>query len=144
MNYASGIGESVRMAVEIEAFGVGDVQRRRFARFVDGIRRPFFQTQFLVRLGPALYQSSIYLFLAAGLGFLALINAHHIALLGAVILLLIRAGVYGQEAQANYQVCVRRCRMSTACRRPRNGMPRALAPWEGNHYGALAPWPSMK
>jgi ATP-binding cassette subfamily B protein len=103
MSYASGIGESVRLAVEIEAFGVVDVQRRRFARFVDGIRRPFFQTQFLVRLGPALYQSLIYLFLAAGLGFLALINAHHIALLGAVILLLIRAGIYGQEVQANYQ-----------------------------------------
>ena len=38
-----------------------------------------------------------------GLGLLALINAHHIALLGAVILLLIRAGIYGQEIQANYQ-----------------------------------------
>jgi ABC-type multidrug transport system fused ATPase/permease subunit len=103
MNYASGIGESVRLAVEIEAFGVVDVQRRRFARFVNEIRRPFFQTQFLVRLGPALYTSSIYLILAAGLGLLALINANHIALLGAVILLLIRAGIYGQEVQANYQ-----------------------------------------
>ena len=103
MDYASGIGESVRLAVEIEAFGVVDVQRTRFARFVDGIRGPYFQTQFLVRLGPALYQSLIYVFLAAGLGLLALINAHHIALLGAVILLLIRAGIYGQEIQANYQ-----------------------------------------
>ena len=103
MNYASGIGESVRLAVEIEAFGVVDVQRTRFARFVDGIRRPYFQTQFLVRLGPALYQSLVYVFLAGGLGLLALINAHHIALLGAVILLLIRAGIYGQEVQANYQ-----------------------------------------
>lgn len=103
MNYASGIGESVRLAVELEAFGVVDVQRRRFARFVDGIRWPYFQTQFLVRLGPALYQSLVYVFLAAGLGLLALVNAHHIALLGAVILLLIRAGIYGQEIQANYQ-----------------------------------------
>jgi ABC-type multidrug transport system fused ATPase/permease subunit len=103
MNYASGIGESVRLAVEIESFGVVDVQRSRFARFVDGIQEPYFQTQFLVRLGPALYQSLIYVFLAAGLGLLALINAHHIALLGAVILLLIRAGIYGQEIQANYQ-----------------------------------------
>lgn len=103
MSYASGIGESVRLAAEIESFGVVDVQRKRFARLVDGIRHPFFQTQFLVRLGPALYQSFIYLFLAAGLGLLALLNAHHIALLGAVILLLIRAGIYGQEVQANYQ-----------------------------------------
>ncbi|HKO28642.1 MAG TPA: ABC transporter ATP-binding protein [Solirubrobacteraceae bacterium] len=103
MDYASGIGEAVRLAVEVEAFGVVDVQRGRFARFVDEIRRPYFQTQFLVRLGPALYQSSIYLILAAGLGLLALINAHHVALLGAVILLLIRAGIYGQEIQANYQ-----------------------------------------
>ena len=103
MDYAGGIGESVRLAVEIEAFGVVDVQRRRFARFVDGIRRPYFQTQFVVRLGPSLYQSFIYVFLAAGLGLLRLINAHHIALLGAVILLLIRAGIYGQEVQANYQ-----------------------------------------
>jgi ATP-binding cassette subfamily B protein len=103
MNYAGGIGESVRMAVEIEVFGVVDVQRRRIARFVDGVRRPFFQTQFLVRLGPALYQSFIYLFLAAGLGLLAAINTHHIGALGAVILLLIRAGMYGQDIQANYQ-----------------------------------------
>ncbi len=103
MDYASGIGESVRLAVEVEAFGVVGVQRKRFARFVDGIRRPYFQTQFLVRLGPSLYQSFVYVFLAAGLGLLAVINAHHIALLGAVILLLIRAGIYGQEVQANYQ-----------------------------------------
>ena len=103
MDYAGGIGESVRLAVEVEAFGVVDVQRRRFARFVDGIRRPYFQTQFVVRLGPSLYQSFVYVFLAAGLGLLAFINAHHIALLGAVILLLIRAGIYGQEVQANYQ-----------------------------------------
>jgi ATP-binding cassette subfamily B protein len=103
MEYASGIGESVRLAVEIEAFGVVAVQRRRFARIVDGIRQPFFQMQFLVRLGPALYQSCVYLLLAAGLGLLALVNAHHIALLGAVILVLIRAGIYGQEVQADYQ-----------------------------------------
>ena len=102
MDYASGIGESVRLAVEVEAFGVVGVQRKRFARFVDGIRRPYFQTQFLVRLGPSLYQGFVYVFLAGGLG-LVEVNAHHIALLGAVILLLIRAGIYGQEVQANYQ-----------------------------------------
>ena len=120
----------MRLAVEIEAFGVVEVQRSRFARFVDGIQGPYFETQFLVRLGLALYQSLIYVFLAAGLGLLALINAHHIALLGAVILLLIRAGIYGQEVQANYQGLLQTLPYVDRIQGARNGMPPALALWE--------------
>lgn len=104
MNYASGVNEAVRLAAETQVFGVGSAQRDLLNRLVDTARTHFFHTQLLARLAPALYQSLIYILIVAAFGVLYVIDSGHVASLGAVVLLLVRAGTYGQQAQGAYQV----------------------------------------
>ena len=103
LDFAAGVGEAVRMAEETHVFGVGEAQRGRIADLADSARRLFFRTQFVSRLVPALFQSLIYLTVVAGLGVLYATNAGQVASLGAVILMMVRAGSYGQQVQASYQ-----------------------------------------
>ncbi len=103
IDYASGINEAVRVAEETQAFGVEAAQRERIDRCVEVVRDLFFQTQMLIRLGPNLYQSLVYLLVVAALTALYATGTEHVASLGAVVLLLVRAGAYGQQAQGAYQ-----------------------------------------
>jgi ABC-type multidrug transport system fused ATPase/permease subunit len=105
MEYASGLGQAARMAEETQVFGVADVQRRRMDRLTVNVQRPSFTTQFLGRLVPGVYQGLIYLMLVVGLLVLDLSGTGHVASLGAVVLLLVRSGTYGQQIQgAHYFV----------------------------------------
>ena len=103
MDYASGAGEAVRVAEETQVFGVGAAQRDRIGDLVGAAQGLFFRTQMIGRLIPNLYQSLIFLIILAGLGGLYLAGSSHVASLGAVILLLLRAGTYGQQVQGSYQ-----------------------------------------
>jgi ABC-type multidrug transport system fused ATPase/permease subunit len=105
-SYARGINEAVRLAQEAHVFGVGEAQRERLGGLIDALWKPVFQMQLLAGLVPGIYQSLIYLFVIAGLAGLYATGSGHVASLGAVVLLLVRAGSYGQQAQAGYQaVC---------------------------------------
>lgn len=104
MDYASGIGEAVRLAEETQVFGVGAAQRRRIGDLVGAAQDLFFRTQFISRLVPNLYQSLIFLIIVTGLAGLYFTGAGHVASLGAVVLLLVRAGTYGQQIQSSYQL----------------------------------------
>jgi len=105
-SYARGINEAVRLAQESHVFGVGEAQRERVDGLIAALWRPVFQMQLLAGLVPGIYQSLIYLFVIAGLTGLYATDSGHVASLGAVVLLLVRAGSYGQQAQAGYQaVC---------------------------------------
>jgi ABC-type multidrug transport system fused ATPase/permease subunit len=66
------------------------------------MRGLFFRTQALGRFVPNIYQSVVYLSVVAGLAALHAANAGHVASLGAVVLLLVRAGSYGQQVQGSY------------------------------------------
>jgi ABC-type multidrug transport system fused ATPase/permease subunit len=57
----------------------------------------------VARISPSLYQSAIYLILFSGLAALYSTGRVHFASLGAVVLLIVRAGTYGQSAQGAYQ-----------------------------------------
>ena len=103
ISYAGGITESVRLAQETRVFGVSDAQRERIDGLVAAVQTPFFQTQLLWRLVPGIYQSLVYLLVVSALAALYLSGAGHVASLGAVVLLLVRAGTYGQQAQGAYQ-----------------------------------------
>jgi ABC-type multidrug transport system fused ATPase/permease subunit len=103
MDYANGVGEAVRMAAESRVFGVEEAQRARMADRVAAARRLFFSTQFVGRLVPSLFQGLIYLTVIGGLGLLYGTGAGRVASLGAVVLILIRAGSYGQQVQSSYQ-----------------------------------------
>ncbi len=104
MNYAGGIGEAVRVAEETQVFGVAAAQRKRIDDLVVVARGLFFRTQLLGRLVPNLYQSLIFLIIVAGLAGLYVSGTGHVASLGAVVLLLVRAGTYGQQIQGSYQL----------------------------------------
>ena len=103
MEYAGGIGEAIRVSEDTQVFGAAGAQRERIGRQIDAARELFFRTWVIGRLVPNLYQSMIYLLIVLGLGGLYLAGAGHAASLGAVVLLLVRAGNNGQQAQTSYQ-----------------------------------------
>jgi ABC-type multidrug transport system fused ATPase/permease subunit len=103
MRFASGVGEATRLAEETHVFGVAAGQRDRMAQLVIATRGLVFRTQLLGNLIPNLYRGLIYVLVVAALVVLHLAHSGHIASLGAVVLLLIRAGGYGQALQGSYQ-----------------------------------------
>jgi ATP-binding cassette, subfamily B, bacterial len=103
MEYAGGIGEAIRVAEDTQVFGVGAAQRARIDGLVDTARDLFFRTWLLARLIPNLYQGMIFVLLVVGLAGLYEAGAGHVASLGAVVLLLVRAGSNGQQVQTAYQ-----------------------------------------
>ena len=58
----------------------------------------------LGRLIPNIYQSLIFLVIVVGLAGIYDAGVGHVASLGAVVLLLVRAGTYGQQIQGAYQM----------------------------------------
>lgn len=104
--YAGGIAESNRLAEETHVFGAGDAQRARIAKAVDEARRWFYRAQVLSRLVTSVYQSLIYVLLIAGIAILYLLGGTNGGALGGVVFLLLRAGIFGQLVQANYQTLV--------------------------------------
>jgi ABC-type multidrug transport system fused ATPase/permease subunit len=103
MNFAGGVGEAVRLAEETQVFGVGGAQRERIDVLVGDAQDLFFRTQTVGRLVPNLYQSFIFLIIVLGLAALHLADLGRVASLGAVVLLLVRAGTYGQQLQTAWQ-----------------------------------------
>ena len=102
-DYARGINEAVQLAEETHVFGVGEAQRKRIEGLIDAILRPYFHTQLLGNLVPGIYQSLAYLLVVVALAVLYASDSGHVASLGAVVLLLVRASAYGQQAQGAYQ-----------------------------------------
>ncbi len=102
MSYAGGVGEANRVAEETRVFGVAEAQCGRIDQFIAKAEGLFFRTQFVARLVPNVYQSLVYLVLIGGLAVLYGTGSSHVASLGAVVLLLVRAGLYGQQIQGSY------------------------------------------
>jgi ABC-type multidrug transport system fused ATPase/permease subunit len=104
--YARGVNEAVRLAEDTHVFGVNEAQRERIDGQITALWKPVFQMQLLSGLVPGIYQSLIYVFVIAALAGLYATGSGHVASLGAVVLLLVRASAYGQQAQGAYQsVC---------------------------------------
>jgi ATP-binding cassette subfamily B protein len=104
LRYASAVGEANRVAEETRVFGVAAAQRSRINKFIAVAQDLFFRTQFIARLIPNVYQSLVYLILVGGLAVLYNVGSGHVASLGAVVLLLVRAGLYGQQIQGSYTI----------------------------------------
>jgi len=103
LNFAQGVGEAVRVSEETHVFGVGAAQAARMSALVDVSRGLFFRTQFVTRFIPTLFQSLIYLVVIGGLALVYETGVGNVGSLGAVVLLMVRAGSYGQQVQASYQ-----------------------------------------
>jgi ABC-type multidrug transport system fused ATPase/permease subunit len=102
LEYAGGVGQAARVAQEAQVFGVAAFQRRRIDGLADGARHLFFRRQLLGLLIPNAYQSLVYLILIGGLAVVYATGAGRLGSLGAVILLLVRAGGYGRNIQSAY------------------------------------------
>jgi ATP-binding cassette, subfamily B, bacterial len=103
MDYAGGVGQANRLAEETKVFGVGEAQRDRVQRLIDVARMWFYRTQVVGRLTPAIFQSAMLLILVGLLEFVHTAGTSKITSLTAVILLLTRAGTYGQAVQGAWQ-----------------------------------------
>jgi ABC-type multidrug transport system fused ATPase/permease subunit len=84
-------------------FGVGPAQHHRVGGFIETSKHVFVRTQMTGRLASGIYQSAIYLILVIGLVVLNSVHTSNFSSLGAVVLLLVRAGSYGQLMQGSYQ-----------------------------------------
>ena len=102
LGYASGVNEAVRLAEESRVFGADAAQRERTDRLISPLTVSFFKINFLARLVPGIYQCLIYLLVVGALAVLYVIDSAHVSSLTAVVLLLVRAGMYGQQAQGAY------------------------------------------
>ena len=104
MEYAGGIAETNRVAEETQVFGVGEAQRSRVDGLVSTAHDLFFRTQVLAPAGPEpLPEPDLSLLVAGPRSRLCTAGSGHVASLGAVVLLLVRAGSYGQQVQGAYQ-----------------------------------------
>jgi ATP-binding cassette, subfamily B, bacterial len=103
LSQAGGVSEATRLAEETQVFGVSGAQRRRVDGLIARSNALLYRTQLALRLVPSAYQSAVYLLLVGGLAVIYAVDKHGIASLGAVVLLLVRAGTYGNLAQNAYQ-----------------------------------------
>ena len=103
VEYAAAVNESVRLAEETQVLGVAAAYQRRMDHLAKTTCDFSFKADFVGRLVPSTYQSAVYLFVVAGLAGLYVTGNGHLASLGAVILVLVRAGSYGQQVATAHQ-----------------------------------------
>ena len=103
ISLAHDIGQTARMAEEMDVFGVGRQQANQVQGLVDTVGRHFARQQVLAGLAPSVFQTAMYLLLVGGLFVLHVADAGHVAALGTVVLLLVRSGAYGQQVSSTYQ-----------------------------------------
>lgn len=103
MNHASGVSESVRLAEESQVFGTVMAARERIGSLIGVAQEAFFRFQLMGGLVRTTYQSLVILMIVGGLAGLYVTGAGHLAELGAVVLMLVRASSYAQQFQGGYQ-----------------------------------------
>lgn len=103
LSLARGVDEAVRLAEEMHVYGTAPQHRERVDHLVDDVEGPFFRTQFLTIVVPALFQGLALVLVIAGLSVLYALGGENLGALGAIVLLLVRALSYGQQLQTVYQ-----------------------------------------
>ncbi len=104
VSYAGSLGTAVRLAEETFTFGVAAAERERLRQEADVARHHYLWSQFSSRLTQGLYQGLVILLLVGGLAGLLASETGRIASLGGVVLILVRASSYGQQAQVAWHV----------------------------------------
>jgi ABC-type multidrug transport system fused ATPase/permease subunit len=103
LRFAGRVNEAVRLAEETQVFGTDGAQRELSDELIAVVRITWFRAGRLLLLVPGLYQSLIYLLVLAALAGLYTAGTVPAASLSAVVLLLVRAGAYGQQVQTSFQ-----------------------------------------
>jgi ABC-type multidrug transport system fused ATPase/permease subunit len=102
-HYAQGVSEAGRVAEETQVFGTDAAQRLRIDRLIARAQMLFYRSSLVNRLSPSLYQSAVILILVGGLYAIFKEGSSHFASLSGVVLVVFRAGTYGQQVQSSYQ-----------------------------------------
>ncbi|HEX5223852.1 MAG TPA: ABC transporter ATP-binding protein [Solirubrobacteraceae bacterium] len=102
-NYAQGVSEAGRVAEETQVFGTAGAQRLRIDELIARAQSLFYRSSLVNRLSPSLYQSAVILILVGGLYAIYKEGSGNFASLGGVVLIVFRAGIYGQQVQSSYQ-----------------------------------------
>lgn len=102
VEHAADVSEWVRLGEESHVFGIGAASRDRVDTQIEASRNAYFHYQLTSRAGVASYQSAIVLLIVAGLAVLYAVDPDNLAALGAAVLILVRAGFYGQQVQGSY------------------------------------------
>jgi ATP-binding cassette, subfamily B, bacterial len=102
LDVAALTAESVRLAEEMAVFGVGSTQADRAGCSIEQKRTAGTSADFAAALTPVAYQSAVFILVFVGLGVLVAVGARVGTELGAVVLLLLRAFAYSQQAQHAY------------------------------------------
>jgi ABC-type multidrug transport system fused ATPase/permease subunit len=100
---SSGVAELVRVAEEVDVFGVAEATQKKLSQLFENVRAHYVRTKTLSGVVPVVYQSAVILLVLGGLGLLYAVGVERLASLGAVVLILIRASAYGQQLQTAYQ-----------------------------------------
>lgn len=101
-SFANSMSQLVATAREVQIFGVRDRALRRVEELHQAQVRRYRRSRFLLLLSPQLYHASALLVLIAGIGVVSGTDTE-LESIGAVVLLLLRAFAYGQQAQSAYQ-----------------------------------------
>jgi ABC-type multidrug transport system fused ATPase/permease subunit len=99
LDVAALTAESVRLAEEVAVFGVGSAQADRASRSIEQKRRVGASADFAAAITPVAYQGAVFVLVFAGLGALVVAGVRVGTELGAIVLLLLRAFAYSQQAQ---------------------------------------------
>lgn len=102
MDHAAGVSESVRLAEEAHVFGTAAAHRDRVGALIGTASAATFRFRLASLLAATTYQSVALVLIVAGLAGLYATDAGNLASLGAVVLLLVRGGTYGQQLQGAY------------------------------------------
>jgi ABC-type multidrug transport system fused ATPase/permease subunit len=103
LDHAAGVNEAAGLAEEAHVFGAGAAQRQHVGELIESSRRATFRYTLSIGVVGSAYQSLVILLIVAGLAGLYLANAGNLAVLGAVVLMLVRSSSYAQQFQSGVQ-----------------------------------------
>jgi ABC-type multidrug transport system fused ATPase/permease subunit len=106
LDIAALTAESVRLAEEVAVFGVATTQDARGGEIIEQKRITGAAADFAAELTPVAYQAAVFITLFIGLGVLVVADVTVGPALGAIVVLLLRAFAYSQQAQSAYASAV--------------------------------------
>jgi ABC-type multidrug transport system fused ATPase/permease subunit len=99
LGLSESVSELVRVAEDLQVFGVNERQQALIGSRVDRLTMLTFRSQFLARLQAAIYQNLALLLLVAGLAAVYAVGTSGLASLGAIVLIMVRGLTYSQTLQ---------------------------------------------
>ena len=112
-SFVESVSEWTALSMELRTFGVSHVEAQHLSEQNRVTFEHLAKARFMSRAGSALYRDVAMLFLVAAVALLYLTDSADVADVGAVVLLIVRALSYAQNANGRARGCMRQARTST-------------------------------